>query len=42
MARVLRDDTLPFVNEWVWSKVSSNGSVNPQRDQYLQNLMTKK
>ena len=24
---VLGDDTLPFVNEWVWSKVHSNGTV---------------
>ena len=24
--RVLYDDTLPFVNEWVWSKVRSNGT----------------
>ena len=25
--RVLCDDTLPFVNERVWSKVRSNGTV---------------
>ena len=25
--RVLFEDTLPFVNEWVWSKVRSNGTV---------------
>ena len=25
--RVLCDDTLPFVNELVWSKVCSNGAV---------------
>ena len=25
--RVLCDCTLPFVNEWVWSKVHSNGTV---------------
>ena len=25
--RVLCDDTLPFVNEWVWPKVHSNSTV---------------
>ena len=25
--RVLCEDTLPFVNEWVWFKVRSNGTV---------------